>query len=127
MRDLQDLTISDVIEMSPRERDRLCASGFMDEYIHYNIDVYQTFIRKPFDPEEPPPRYHEKWKHAGRVLEALPEYFKDCPVHWISENISKPAQEKGLEIDEPCGLCKESIVLAACICAVEGVEPNGGE
>jgi hypothetical protein len=113
-----NLTIEDVLDMSDRERDRV-AGEWLDEVV-----TKITLI-----PKDPPPKgwphYHTRWKHAGRLLEALPSLFKASPVNWIAENIFKPCHEKDIPTDDiPGGLCKESIVLAACICAVRGVEPE---
>jgi len=127
----QDLTIEDVLEMEPRERDRVCAE-WMGEVYEDNLP--------PDAPKRPNHMYTESgdkffrwphytsswsWQHAGRVLGDLPVEFKTKPKQWIWERAiieSEGTITSDLPIYPP--LTKESIVLAACICAVRGIEPE---
>jgi hypothetical protein len=112
----KNLTIEDILDMSDRERDRVAAE-WIDETMpasnRCNEDVAFNM-------------YHAQWQHAGRLLEALPVGFQREPQQWVWEKaIIESNQTITSELPIYPPLSKKSIVLAACICAVRGVEPRG--
>jgi hypothetical protein len=123
-----NLTIEDILDMSERERDRVVAEWLGEVYeddlppekpkrpIHMYSKRGEKFLRWPHF------TCSWSWKHAGRLLEALPMEFKRSPGNWFYDRMGQGIPYTGHEI-----LSKKSIVLAACICAVRGVEPRGGE
>jgi len=122
----QDLTIEDVLEMEPRERDRVVAEWMG----HYHPQGALTGWYRPVtfwdgapDNAEAFPKYSEYWEHAGRVLEAIPfgiwyiwgeSRFGEAHENDYSSLFLTALQESP----------KDTIVLAACICAVKGIEPE---
>lgn len=125
----ENYDIEDIIEMSPRERDRVAAI-FMSELGRSSEGgVWPTPISEYWHgrQNEPPhddypmwPKYSQDWSHCGRLLEVLPIRFQYSPESFFSDEM-------------PCEhfprdpLSKESIVLAANICWLRGIEPRGGE
>jgi hypothetical protein len=106
-----NLTIEDVLDMSERERDRVAAE-WMDELEVKRVESIVSHYE-----------YHKHWRHAGRLLEALPSSFSISPAGWFRGKGHFQVEDS--LVQNP--LSKQSIVLAACICAVRGVEPRGGE
>jgi len=104
----KELTIEDVIDMSQRERDRVVAE-WMGETMPASDSCKDDVAFN---------MYHVQWNHAGRALEALPRLFLKSPSSWFAEELPGKFQVP----ENP--LSRQSIVLAACICAVRGVEPE---
>lgn len=107
-----DLTIEDVIDMSPRERDELVRIWMSDDK-----KMMPTF--QAYKGGMVAYRYHDNWKHAGSLLEALPLAFKRSPGNWFYHQMGQGMPYTGHEI-----LSKQSILFAACICAVREIEPE---
>lgn len=124
--EVDHLTIEDVLDMEPKQRDRLCARWIGDDINHRiegtdafcMIQGYWKFYNPLMQHPELSPKYSVRWSYAGRVLEALP--FDANPQSWWARTAPEHM---------PTGryLKKESIVLAACVCAIKDIEPNTGE
>jgi hypothetical protein len=137
-KDVQDYVLEDLLEISDKERDKiiaeklnaatqlnskdaLCGGDAMETY-HKIFEGDFKFLVYP--------KYSEKWRHTGRLLQTLPEGFKHNPTRWFTTFYRDPLlKNEEIENDRvyesvPDTLSKEQIVLAGCVCAIEGIEPD---
>lgn len=124
----EDYTIEDLLEMEPRERDRIAAEWISEVGRARSFNHEDHWSDWEVSPQEDWPKYSKFWRHCGRLLEALPPEYRTCPVRWMTGNLTY-GPEGAVEFmrdTEPA--LKDHIVLAACICWLRGIEPEkGGE